>query len=87
MASDQTIAIARVYAEALFELSVEQRLAEEVRDELQGIVAILETDLGNEFSVFLENPSISRVRKCAILSQIFKGRVSNLLENFLQDTF
>lgn len=81
MASDQSRAIARVYAEALFGIAQEGEQSERVRQELH---ILAESIRGSgEWKTFLETPAIRREEKAATLKRVFGGTLSELVLDFL----
>lgn len=82
MGHDDSKAIAMEYAQALFDLALEREQLEVVGQELFGLGELLGGQGG--FSLFLESPSISRKQKLASLLNIFGGRLSDLVMNFLK---
>jgi F-type H+-transporting ATPase subunit delta len=74
--------VATVYAEALLRAARERGLGDEVAEELQALV-------GDVFrrepylELFLSSPAIGRDRKAAVLREVFEGRTSDLLMDFL----
>jgi F-type H+-transporting ATPase subunit delta len=81
LGSDNTNAIAMIYAEALFDATGELGQEEDVRDQLCGLAEMVRSD--SEFGCFLSNPAIWHKEKIANLGRIFKGRICDLLMNFL----
>ena len=70
------------YAKALKDLALEQGVLEKVRDDMKLITAVCESN--HDFAVMLNSPIIKTDKKQAILSELFKGKVSKLSELFLQ---
>ena len=84
MSSSTIDAIARVYAQSLFELAEAaggDAKISETGDELQAVVGIVEGD--PKISEFLRSPIVDRNRRGASLRTVFDGRVSDLLLRFL----
>jgi F-type H+-transporting ATPase subunit delta len=67
------------YAQALLELADGE--AEAVGDEVAELRQIVESN--PTFTAFLADPSIGEVERAGVLERAFKGRVSQLLWNFL----
>ncbi len=74
--------IARRYATALLELAAEAGAHERIYEELQDVAAVLRSS--GELRAVLRNPVIRTERKRAILEELFAGRVSELLLQFLR---
>ncbi|MCX6134662.1 MAG: ATP synthase F1 subunit delta [Ignavibacteriales bacterium] len=73
--------VARRYAEAALELAEEQKQGERVADDLEVVwKAIRES---REFLALLKSPVISKEKKRAVLSAVFKSRISALSFDFL----
>jgi len=70
-----------VYAQSLLELANEQKQAEAIGQELAGIGEII--DQNPTFSQFLIDPAISEDERAKLIQNVFGGRVSKLLMNFL----
>ena len=81
MAATSSQTIGRIYAEAIFELAQEHQQTESVREELEQIAELIRTD--QEFSQILQSPAIGHDKKSVILEQVFTGRVSDLVLDFL----
>ena len=81
MASDRSQAIARVYAEALFEIAQEREQAPLVREELSNLAEVVRRS--EPWRTFLETPAIRREEKAAIIEKVFRGKVSELVMDFL----
>ena len=72
---------AKRYAKALFSLSIEQRLLEEIRGEVAKLAGLVS---GSEaFSRFIRNPVIPADRRQNVLQEIFQGQVHSMLYRFL----
>jgi F-type H+-transporting ATPase subunit delta len=72
---------AYAYAQSLLELANESKSAESIGQELAGLRQILSTQ--PMFRMYLADPSISAVERRDALDRIFRGKVSQLLLNFL----
>ena len=81
MASDRSQAIARVYAEALFEIAQERGQASSVREELSQQAEVVRRS--EPWRTFLETPAIRREEKAATIEKVFRGKVSELAMDFL----
>lgn len=74
--------LAEAYARSLLELAAEQHTAEPTGDELASLKDILEQN--PTFKLFLADPAVSSTERENALSNIFKGKVSPLLFNFIR---
>ncbi len=81
MATDRSQSIAQVYAQSLFELAHEQGLIESIRKELEAIADAIQAN--PDFTVFLETPAIGIDQKKQVVSNIFAGKTSDLMTDFL----
>ncbi len=73
---------ADAYARSLLELANEgQQQAQAIGEELSAIVQIIQAN--PSFSDFLADPGIAESERTAALDRIFRGRVSQLMMNFL----
>ena len=68
--------IARVYAQALYEVAVEQGVVGDVLDELQVLHELIWSDEGRPIREFVLSPRVDRERKWAVLRPALEGRVS-----------
>ncbi len=73
--------IAKTYGEALFELAVEEGKTDIFLRELTDIRRIL--DENKDFNRLMNHPKILKDVKCEILTEVFKGRISEELTGFL----
>ena len=73
--------ISKTYADALFELAVEENQTVELRQEAQSLLTILEEN--EEFQRFMNHPNIPKEEKKAALENIFRGRIMEELLGFL----
>lgn len=73
--------IAKRYAGALFEVSLELKQEQVFKEELQGIVNILKTY--PEFDQLLKSPLIQSQEKKDIITKVLKDKVSQEIFNFL----
>ena len=73
--------ISKTYAQALFELAVEENAASRILEE---VTALLETIRGNDdFGKFMAHPKIPKEDKLQVVKNIFEGRLSKELIGFL----
>ncbi len=69
------------YARSLLELANDRKIAEDIGRELEGLGQILEAE--PVFKEYLADPGISSAERAASVEKIFRGRVSELVLNFL----
>ncbi len=71
----------KVYSEAVFELACEQGCSDEVKKEFESLAVIF----GNnpDFSKLLGTPTVTAGEKLNIIEKTFKGKVSDIVYNFL----
>ena len=81
MANDQRHTVAKVYAQALFELAAENDWIDPVARELESLSDVIRDD--HRFDVFLSTPAIHKDRKQNSLQRIFRDRLSDLVFDFL----
>ena len=79
---DRQLAIADLYADALFELAQEQKRVDEVRHELTELVRLAEIEPG--FGVFMTSDALDDDHREAGLEKMFRGRLSDMVLNTLQ---
>jgi len=71
-----------VYSGALLEIAIEENRIDEFDAELKLISALVNSD--PEFFEFLKTPKISGAEKKEVIDQVFKGRLSVEMVNFLK---
>lgn len=81
MSQAKAYSVARVYADALFELALEDQQTVPVRDELDALADLLDGDA--DFVCLLENPAIRRSEKTELLGRVFGDRLGRLMMNTL----
>ena len=69
------------YAKALFNLALEEKVAEQVNKDM---FLIGETSKNSDFRHFLESPVIVPSKKQAVFNNLFKGKVNNLSIKFFK---
>ena len=74
--------VARVYAEALLDVADERGQADEIGQELSGIVSDV-FGKSPEVEAALASPVTKRSAKAPVIEQAFQGKVSDLTFNFL----
>ncbi len=80
--SDDELAVAMVYAKAMFELATEQGQVDALREELSSVATMIE---GNrDFAAFLGSPTVDVASKRNALEKALRGRCSDLLVDSLQ---
>ncbi len=70
------------YANALMESSIEKNSFEKVMQDIELVFATLEAS--KELRSVLANPVISTVKKSAVLKEVFAGKISEDVSNFLE---
>lgn len=74
--------VAKNYARAMFELSIEANTVEETGEELQKIKEIFSSD--EDIVKFFVTPLVTKKEKLEILSKAFEGKVTKNTENLLK---
>ncbi|MBO8138132.1 MAG: F0F1 ATP synthase subunit delta [Desulfotomaculum sp.] len=74
-------AVARRYAQALYEIAQEKQGLDALEKELKGVTAVIEGEKGLQKILF--HPQITAAEKKDVLTQLFKDRVSETTMNFL----
>ena len=76
--------VSKTYGEALFEIAMEsgEDKAQELMDEILSIEAVLQQN--PEFDELMKHPGIPKQEKLQVLKEVFKGRISEELESFLE---
>src|SRR5579862_4322517 len=69
------------YAQSLLDLATEQNQAQPIGDELGQVRDLIEQN--PTFGLYLADPAISQDKRAQLLANIFSGKVSPLLWNFL----
>lgn len=80
--NDKALAVARVYADALLELAEPEGQADEVRDELESLAALYDSDA--TFREFLTNPAIDEDERREGQETLFRGRLLDVTVDTLQ---
>lgn len=75
------LTVDRTYGTALFEAAADLGKKEQILEESNGLLELLESD--PELGRFISHPSIANKDKKEVLSNIFEGRISEELLNFL----
>ena len=71
------------YAKSIYELAEERNEVEQVRADFQLIDAVVMQN--RDFKLMLASPVISTGKKSAIISEVFKGKLSTITDNLLQN--
>ena len=71
----------KTYSDALFQLAIEENSLEKTFEELRAISDIFSKN--SEFEKALIVPTITVSEKLAVIENIFKSRVSELVYNFI----
>jgi F-type H+-transporting ATPase subunit delta len=69
------------YAQALLDLANERGHAKPIQEELEGLAQVLKAN--PPFRLYLADPAIGTMERRQTLDRIFRGRISNLVLNFL----
>ena len=73
--------ISKTYGDALFELAVEENKVDELLGEIVQLQEILKSN--EEFGKLLTHPKIIKEEKLKVVTNVFKGRISDELLGFL----
>ena len=73
--------ISKTYGDALFELAVEENKVDELLGEIEQLQEILKSN--EEFGKLLTHPKIIKEEKLKVVTNVFKGRISDELLGFL----
>ena len=73
--------VSGTYGEALFELAQEKNTVSAMLEEVSGLQMVLKEN--KELSVLMNNPKVSKEERESIVKEVFGGRISNDLLNFL----
>ncbi|PRX35760.1 ATP synthase F1 subcomplex delta subunit [Orenia metallireducens] len=74
--------IAERYAQALFDLAMEEKALEETQTQFHGIVGAI--DSNDELKQLLSHPKLSNGQKKETLTKVFEKNLSNYLMNFIK---
>lgn len=77
---EKQVAVAKVYSHALLELADDEALS--LLEELEGLVALLDTDA--DLREFFASPLVDESVREKALEKVFRGRASDLLVDSLQ---
>ncbi|HLU47686.1 MAG TPA: ATP synthase F1 subunit delta [Planctomycetota bacterium] len=73
--------VAETYAQALLEAAVAKGVLEEVREEAEVFAKLLDED--RSVRIFIENPRVEKKAKLESIERALRGKVSDVLVNFL----
>ena len=73
--------VSGTYGEALFELAQEKNTVSAMLEEVSGLQMVLKEN--KELSVLMNNPKVSKEEREGIVKEVFSGRISSDLLNFL----
>jgi len=79
---DRQLAVARVYAESLLALAEEKGMGDEIREELEGLVALQDRD--PELAAFFTSPLVEEGARRDTVESSFRSRTSDLVVDTLQ---
>ena len=74
--------IAKMYGTSLYDLAAEEGLETRILEELDSVTAILKEN--PEYLHLLSIPSIPKKERCALLDEVFRGKIHLYLLNFLK---
>jgi len=78
----KTDSVSRVYAQALLELAQAQDQADALAEEAGGLLELLARE--PDLDVLLSSRALNSSQRSAVVEQLFKGKVSDVLYRFLQ---
>ncbi len=73
--------VSKTYAEALFELAVEEGKTSSFLEEAAGLLEVIRTNA--EFGQFMNHPKIQKEDKIEVVKNVFKDKISKELLGFL----
>lgn len=74
--------VSKTYGEALFEIAMEENKGAQFLEEVEGIRKVLKEN--PELDKLMHHPGISKQEKLSVMQNVFKDRVSDELEGFLE---
>ncbi len=80
--SDDVLAVAHVYAAAMYELATEKSQVDSLREEMNAVAGLVESD--KDFAAFLTSPTVDVGAKKKTLEKLFRGRCGDLVVDSLQ---
>lgn len=73
--------VSKTYAQALFELAVEENKTSPFLEEAAGLLGIIRTN--TEFGQFMNHPKIQKEDKIEVVKNVFRDKISKELTGFL----
>ena len=73
--------ISKIYAQALFELAVEENKTLLFLEEITGLLDVIHTN--TEFKQFMNHPKIPKEDKIKVVENVFTGRIDKELTGLL----
>jgi len=73
--------VSKTYAQALFELAVEENKTSSLLEETVGLLEVIRTNAA--FGKFMNHPKIPKEDKLAVVKNVFENRISKELVGFL----
>lgn len=74
--------ISKAYADALFELSIEENILDEIMDQTLFLKQVM--DENADFVKLLGAPTVTKEEKAAITDNVFSGKINKHLLNFIK---
>ena len=74
--------ISKAYADALFELSIEENILDEIMEQTQSLAEILSQNA--DFLKLLNAPTVTKEEKVTIADNVFFGKINKHLLNFIK---
>lgn len=69
--------VTKTYADALFQLAVEENKVDELFTEVKGLIELLESN--QDLSKIMKHPKVNKEEKLKTINEIFSGRISGEL--------
>lgn len=73
--------VSKTYAQALFELAVEENKTSSLLEETMGLLEVIHTNV--EFGQFMNHPKIQKEDKIEVVKNVFENKISKELVGFL----
>ena len=74
--------ISKAYADALFELSMEENILEEIKEQTALLVQVLADNA--DFVKLLNAPTVTKEEKISLADSVFSGKINKHLLNFIK---
>ena len=74
--------ISKAYADALFELSIEENILDEIMDQTLFLKQVMEENA--DFVKLLNAPTVTKEEKAVITDNVFSGKINKHLLNFIK---